>query len=68
MEYIVTAYSASTNTTQREINLIDPMPNSVHLAQMTADAFANKLKTSTGIADWEGRIELVDPLGHVRTA
>ena len=66
MEYIVTAYSPSTNTTQREINLMTPMPNSAPLAQQTADAFAAKLRVSTGVMDWEGRIELVDPLNHIR--
>lgn len=66
MEYIVTAYSPSTNTTQREINLVSPMPNSAPLAQQTADAFAAKLRTSTGITDWEGRIELVDENNHIR--
>jgi hypothetical protein len=67
MEYIVTAYSASTNTLQREINLINPMPDNAQIAQMTADAFAARLCVSTGIGDWEGRIELVDPLNHIRS-
>lgn len=67
MEYIVTAYSPSTNTLQREINLMTPMPNSAQLAQMTADAFAARLCVLTGIGDWEGRTELVDPLNHIRS-
>lgn len=67
MEYIVMAYSPSTNTLQREINLIDPMPNNAQLAQMTADAFAQRLRTATGTTDWEGRTELVDINNHIRT-
>jgi hypothetical protein len=67
MEYIVTAYSPSTNTLQREINLMSPMPNNPQLAQLTADAFAAKLCVSTGIRDWEGRIELVDENNHIRS-
>ena len=67
MEYIVTAYSASTNTTQREINLMSPMPTTPEIAQMTADAFAAKLCVSTGVTDWEGRIELVDINNHIRS-
>ena len=67
MEYIVTAYSPSTNTLQREINLINAMPATPELAQMTADAFAARLNTTSGTTDWEGRIEPVDPLNSIRT-
>jgi len=67
MEYIVMAYSPSTNTLQREINLIAAMPATRELAQQTADAFAARLNSSTGTRDWEGRIELVDELNHIRT-
>jgi hypothetical protein len=67
MEYIVMAYSPSTNTLQREINLITAMPTTAELAQMTADAFAARLCSSTGVTDWEGRIELVDINNHIRT-
>ena len=67
MEYIIMAYSPSTNTLQREINLMSPMPNSAHVAQITADAFAARLCVSTGIVDWEGRVELVDPFNHIRS-
>ena len=68
-EYIVTAYSASTNTRQRELNLMGPAPTTARNAQQWADAFATRCNTkrTNGASDWVGQIEQVNKDYYVRT-
>jgi hypothetical protein len=66
-EYIILAHSASTNQTQRELQLEAAQPTTRELATRLADIFAKKLQKSTGVLDWQGAIELVDADYHVRT-
>jgi len=66
-EYIVMAHSPSLNQTQRELQLMGQQPNTVELAQKLADSFALRQQQLTGIEDWVGQIQLVDPLYSART-
>jgi hypothetical protein len=68
MEYIVKAYSAQANQTQREINLMSAHPTSQADAQQWADSFAQRLSQQQflGARDWQGQVELVDSQ-HART-
>jgi hypothetical protein len=66
MEYIVKAYSAQTNETQREINLMSPHPDTEQLAWQMAHSFAQRLNQSNQAKDWVAQIEAVDTL-HART-
>lgn len=67
-EYIVTAYSRSQNTHQREINLMSQHPSTRADAQQHADSFAHRLNQQQFLStqDWVGQIELVDS-NSVRT-
>lgn len=68
-EYIIIAYSAATNTRQRELNLMGPAPTTAKNAQQWADSFATRCnqKRVNGAADWVGQWELVDQSFHART-
>ena len=66
-EYIIMAYSPSQNQTLRELQLMGQQPNNRELAQQLADSFALRQQLSTGITDWVGEIELVDPQYSART-
>ena len=68
MEYIIKAYSASTNQTQREINLMSPPADNERLAQQLAESFASRLNASNAVKDWVAQIELVDHTYMARTA
>jgi len=67
MEYIIKAYSASTNQTQREINLMSPAADNERLAQQLAESFASRLNASNAVKDWVAQIELVDHTYMSRT-
>ena len=59
--YTIWAYSASTNTTQREINLEGMQYNPVRdqaTADLWAESFAMRLNQqgSNGATDWQGRV------------
>jgi hypothetical protein len=61
--YTIWAYSASTNTTQREINLEGGQYNPVRdqaTADLWAQSFAMRLNQqgSNGVTDWQGRVLL----------
>lgn len=68
-EYIIIAYSASTNTRQRELNLMGPAPTTAKNAQQWADSFATRCnqKRVNGAADWVGQWELVNKDYYART-
>ena len=68
-EYIIKAYSQSTNTTQREINLMNAHPNNEREAMKWANAFAMKCneRKTLGATDWVGQIELVNTNSFART-
>ena len=67
-EYIITAQSKSTNTSQRELQLLGTQPSNQVIAQQLADSFAQRLNNqmANGAGDWVGVIERVEE-GHVRT-
>lgn len=67
-EYIIKAYSATANITQRELQLMGPQPSNAREAQMLADSFARRMNEQAlmGATDWVGIIEAVDST-HVRT-
>ena len=67
MEYIIKAYSASTNQTQREINLMSPAADNERYAQQLAESFATRLNASNAVKDWQPQIELVDHTYYART-
>jgi hypothetical protein len=67
MEYIIKAYSASTNQTQREINLMSPPADNELYAQQLAESFATRLNASNAVKDWVAQIELVDTSYYART-
>jgi hypothetical protein len=67
MEYIIKAYSASTNQTQREINLESKAADNERLAQQLAESFASRLNISSVTKDWQPQIELVDQTFYART-
>ena len=67
MEYIIKAYSASTNQTQREINLESAPADNERLAQQLAESFATRLNVSSVTKDWQPQIELVDQTFYART-
>lgn len=68
MEYIILAYSAKKNITQRELQLMGPQPTRAREAELLAESFARRLTQarSQGATDWQGQVEAVDTL-HVRT-
>ena len=68
-EYIVLAYSARLNQTQRELNLMSAHPNNARDAQRWADSFASRLNERQALrtSDWVGKIELVNRDFHART-
>jgi len=68
-EYIVLAYSAKTNTRQRELNLMGPAPTTAKNAQQWADSFAARCnqKRVNDTDDWVGQVDVVDKAFHVRT-
>jgi hypothetical protein len=68
-EYIVTAFSPSKNTKQRELNLMGPAPTSAKNAQQWADAFAQRCNKNKllGATDWTGQIDVVNKEFYVRT-
>ena len=68
-EYIIIAYSAQTNTRQRELNLMGPAPTTAKNAQQWADSFATRCnqKRVNNATDWVGQIELVNKDFYVRT-
>jgi hypothetical protein len=67
MEYIIKAYSPSTNQTQREINLMSPPADNELYAQQLAESFATRLNASSETKDWTAQIELVDASYYART-
>jgi len=67
MEYIIKAYSPSTNQTQREINLMSPAADNERYAQQLAESFASRLNASNAVKDWQPQIELVDDTYYART-
>jgi len=67
MEYIIKAYSASTNQTQREINLMSAPADNERYAQQLAESFASRLNASNTVKDWQPQIELVDTSYYART-
>ena len=67
MEYIINAYSASTNQTQREINLESRPADNERLAMQLAESFASRLNVSSVTKDWVAQIELVDTTYYART-
>ena len=67
MEYIIKAYSASTNQTQREINLESRPADTERLAQQLAESFATRLNAASVTKDWQPQIELVDQTFYART-
>jgi hypothetical protein len=67
MEYIIKAYSASTNQTQREINLMSPPADNERLAMQLAESFATRLNASNVTKDWVAQIELVNTEYYART-
>jgi hypothetical protein len=67
MEYIIKAHSASTNQTQREINLQTAPADTEQLAWQMAESFASRLNVSNLTKDWIPQIELVDHTSHART-
>jgi hypothetical protein len=67
MEYIIKAYSASTNQTQREINLMSAPASNEKLAMQLAESFASRLNVSSATKDWTAQIELVDHTYYART-
>ena len=67
MEYIIKAYSPSTNQTQREINLESRPADTERLAQQLAESFASRLNISSVTKDWQPQIELVDTTYYART-
>jgi hypothetical protein len=68
-EYIIFAYSPSTGVAQRELQLENSPITDPRLAQMHADSFATRLNSAkhNATADWQPRLETVDPNFHVRT-
>lgn len=66
-EYIVKAYSQSTNETQRQVNLMSAHPSTKDDALRWANSFANKLNETTNVKDWVGQIELINPTAYIRT-
>lgn len=67
MEYIIKAYSASTNQTQREINLETAPADNERLAWMMAESFATRMNQRSETKDWVAQIELVDTTYYART-
>jgi hypothetical protein len=67
MEYIIKAYSASTNQTQREINLESKAADTERLAMQLAESFASRLNVTNAVKDWTAQIELVDSAYYART-
>jgi len=67
MEYIIKAYSASTNQTQREINLESRPADTERLAMQLAESFATRLNASNAVKDWVAQIELVNTEYYART-
>lgn len=67
MEYIIKAYSASINQTQREINLETAAANTERLAWQMAESFASRLNNSSATKDWVAQIELVSTDYYART-
>jgi len=67
MEYIIKAYSPSTNQTQREINLESRPADTERLAQQLAESFATRLNASNAVKDWQPQIELVNTDYMART-
>jgi len=67
MEYIIKAHSASTNQTQREINLESRAADNERLAWQLAESFASRLNVSSATKDWTAQIELVDTTYYART-
>jgi hypothetical protein len=67
MEYIIKAYSPSTNQTQREINLESAPADNAQYAQQLAESFATRLNASSVTKDWQPQIELVDTSYYART-
>jgi hypothetical protein len=68
-EYIIKAHSKSTNTSQRELQLMGTQPSNAITAHQLATSFANRLneQAANGATDWVGQIELVDVANHART-
>ena len=67
MEYIIKAHSASTNQTQREINLMSPPADNERSAMQLAESFASRLNITSAVKDWQPQIELVDHTYYART-
>ena len=67
MEYIIKAYSPSTNQTQREINLESRAADTEQLAMQLAESFASRLNVTNAVKDWQPQIELVDTAYYART-
>ena len=67
-EYIVLAHSPSTGYTQRELQL-ETRNIGRELALQFAQSYARRMNDQQfmGVADWQPRIELVDPNFHIRT-
>ena len=55
--YYILAYSPSTQSTQREFDLVSGHTTDPRLAQRLADSFAQRLNQSSKIKDWEPKIE-----------
>jgi hypothetical protein len=68
-EYIIKAFSASLNVTQRELNLMSAHPNNQREADMWAASFAARLNEQRFLnaTDWQPQTELVNQQFHVRT-
>jgi len=67
MEYIIKAYSPSTNQTQREINLETAPADTERLAWQMAESFATRMNERSETKDWVAQIELVDHTYYART-
>ena len=62
MEYIILAYSARRNSTQRELQLMGPQPTNSREADRLAESFARRLNEQRhqGVTDWQGKTETVE--------
>jgi hypothetical protein len=69
MEYIIQAHSPSLGYSLRELQLEGPAITRRDLAGLFADSFARRLneRQHMGVADWQPRIDTIDPTFHART-
>jgi hypothetical protein len=69
MEYIIEAHSPSLGYALRELQLESPAITRRDLAGLFAESFARRLNQQQhmGVADWQPRVDVIDPTFHART-